>query len=102
MTVVKALSKYRLDTLGVQEVRWNRGGTEPACESIRYRFCVHEGIMSADKRVEFVTDRMAYIALSCHWCGITVLNIRLNPSLSNSFYAALHSNSFSLAFAVTR
>jgi hypothetical protein len=28
MTVVKEISKYKLDLLGVQEVRWDRGGTE--------------------------------------------------------------------------
>jgi hypothetical protein len=26
------ISKYKLDLVGVQEVRWNRGGTEPAGE----------------------------------------------------------------------
>jgi exonuclease III len=30
MTVAKVISKYKLDLVGVQEVRWERGGTEPA------------------------------------------------------------------------
>jgi hypothetical protein len=30
VTVSKELSKYRLDLVGVQEVRWEGGGTEPA------------------------------------------------------------------------
>jgi hypothetical protein len=30
VTVAKELSKYRLQSVGVQEVRWDRGGTEPA------------------------------------------------------------------------
>jgi hypothetical protein len=30
--VAKEISKYKLDLEGVQEVRWDRGGTEPACE----------------------------------------------------------------------
>jgi hypothetical protein len=34
MTVLKELSKYELDLVGVQEVRWSRGGTEPAGEYI--------------------------------------------------------------------
>jgi hypothetical protein len=49
VTVANELSKYRLDLVGVQEVRWEGGGTEPAGEytfyteremrsSIRYRF----------------------------------------------------------------
>jgi hypothetical protein len=33
MTVVKEISKYRLDIVGVQ-VGWDRGGTEPAGEYI--------------------------------------------------------------------
>jgi exonuclease III len=31
-TVAKEISKYKLDLLGVQEVRWGGGGTEPAGE----------------------------------------------------------------------
>jgi hypothetical protein len=31
-TVAEEVSKYKLDLLGVQEVRWGRGGTEPAGE----------------------------------------------------------------------
>jgi hypothetical protein len=30
MTVSKELSKYKLDLVGVQEVKWEGGGTEPA------------------------------------------------------------------------
>jgi hypothetical protein len=30
MTVSRELSKYKLDLVGVQEVRWKGGGTEPA------------------------------------------------------------------------
>jgi hypothetical protein len=30
MTVAKEISKYKLDLVGVQEVRWDRGGTKPA------------------------------------------------------------------------
>jgi hypothetical protein len=30
MTVANEISKYKLDLVGVQEVRWDRGGTEPA------------------------------------------------------------------------
>jgi hypothetical protein len=31
MTVAREISKYELDLVGVQVVRWDRGGTEPAC-----------------------------------------------------------------------
>jgi hypothetical protein len=30
VTVTKELSKHKLDLVGVQEVRWEGGGTEPA------------------------------------------------------------------------
>jgi hypothetical protein len=30
--VVEEISKYKLDLAGVSEVRWDRGGTEPAGE----------------------------------------------------------------------
>jgi exonuclease III len=32
MTVAKEISKYKLDLVGVQEVRWDRGCTETAGE----------------------------------------------------------------------
>jgi hypothetical protein len=32
MMVTRELSKYKLDLLGVLEVRWEEGGTEPAGE----------------------------------------------------------------------
>jgi hypothetical protein len=56
----------------VQEVRWEGGGTEPAGEYIfsygkgneNNKLCtglfVHKGIISAVKRVEFVSNSMSY------------------------------------------
>jgi hypothetical protein len=35
---------------------------------------VHKTIMSAVKRVEFVSDTMSYIILRGHWCD-TILNV---------------------------
>jgi exonuclease III len=32
MTVAKQISKYKSDLVGVQEVKWNRGLTQPASE----------------------------------------------------------------------
>jgi hypothetical protein len=40
MTVAKEISKYKLDLEGVQEVRWDRGGTELASE---YKFSYGKG-----------------------------------------------------------
>jgi hypothetical protein len=61
MTVAKELSKYKLELVGLQEVRWDRGGTEPAggytclCgkrndnHELGTGFFVHKRIMSAIK-----------------------------------------------------
>jgi hypothetical protein len=36
---------------------------------------VHKKIISAVKRVEFVSDRILYIILRGRWCDIIVLNV---------------------------
>jgi hypothetical protein len=38
-------------------------------------FFLHKRIISAVKRVEFVSDRMSYIILRGCWCRIIVLNV---------------------------
>jgi hypothetical protein len=38
-------------------------------------FFVHKRIISAVKKVEFVSDRMSYIILRGRWCHIIVLNV---------------------------
>jgi len=38
-------------------------------------FFVHHRIVSAFKRVEFVSDRMSYIVLRGRWFNIIVLNV---------------------------
>jgi hypothetical protein len=73
--------------VGVQEVRWDGGGTERAGEYKFFcgkrnennesgtGFFVHKRITSAVKRVEFVSDRLSYIILRGRWCNIIVLNV---------------------------
>jgi hypothetical protein len=65
--------------VGVQEVRWDGGGTEPAGEyTVFYGkgnenpelgtvFFTHKRIISAVKRVQFVSDRMSYTILRGCW-----------------------------------
>jgi hypothetical protein len=79
MTVPNKLSKYKLQLAGLQEVRWEGGGTEPAGEyTLFYRkgneihdlgtgpLCIR--VMSPVKKIEFVKGRMSYIILRGRWC----------------------------------
>jgi hypothetical protein len=55
---------------------------------------VHERIISAVKRVEFVSDRMSYIILRRRWCHIIVLNVHAPTEdkaddVKDSFYEEL-------------
>jgi hypothetical protein len=84
--VAEEISKCKLGLVGVQEVRWDGGGTEPAGEytffyekgnenhELGTGFFAHKRIMSAVNRVAFVSDRMSYIILRDGWCNI-ILNV---------------------------
>jgi hypothetical protein len=67
--------------MGVQEVRWERSGIKPAGEYAFFygkgtenhefgtSFLVHMRIISAVKRVEFVSDRRSLLLYHCSECS---------------------------------
>jgi exonuclease III len=105
-TVARELGKYKLDLVGVQEVRQDKGGTERAenytlfygagneDHQLGIGFFVHKRIISAVRRVEFVSDRMSYIILRGRWCNIIVVNAHApcedtSNDIKDSFYEEL-------------
>ena len=95
-------AKYKLDLVGVQEVRWDKGDMVRAGACIFYGrgnenhklgtgLFVHHRIVSPVKRVKFVSYMVSYIVLRGHWCNFesTCTSEEKSDDSKDSFYGEL-------------
>jgi hypothetical protein len=74
---VGKLDKYKLDLGKVQQVRWEGDGYQRAENCIFFYgkgtgFFIHNRIISAVERVDFISDSIFYITLKVRWFHIVL------------------------------
>jgi hypothetical protein len=75
-TAARKLARYKLDLVGMQEVRWDKRGLQffYGKGNENHQFAtgsfVHHRIVSAFQTAEFVGDRLSYIVMRGRWCNI--------------------------------
>jgi hypothetical protein len=73
-TAASKLAKYNFNLVAVQEVKWDKGGSQPAdnytffygngnANHFGTGFLIHKRIISAFERVEFISERMLNVSL---------------------------------------
>jgi hypothetical protein len=80
-------ARYKSDLVGVQAVRWEKGGTIKAGDNnflygkgndndqLGTEFFVHHRIVSSVMRVEFVNYRVSFIVRKGRRCNVVVKNV---------------------------
>jgi hypothetical protein len=102
--VIHKLHRIQPSRKGEQPLSWSRISS-PFTETEGVLLClkepanglqhgVHKRIISAVRRVEFVSDRMSYIILRGRWCNIIVVNVHApcedtSNDIMDSFYEEL-------------
>jgi hypothetical protein len=88
------LGKYKLQLMARQEVRWDKGGSQPADDCTLFyakrnayhhletSYFICNGTRSPVTRIKFISDRMSYVVLRGRWCDVTLLKVKLKVKLS--------------------
>jgi hypothetical protein len=89
-TVAEEISKYKLDLVGVPEIRWDRGGTEPASE---YTFFYGKGNENHELGTGFSVHKRIITLRGCS-CDIIVLDVHAptedkSDDVKDRFYGEL-------------
>jgi len=95
-TAARELVRYKLNLVGAMEVKWDKRGTvknrgiifffngkRNEIQQLGTGVFVRHGVVSAVKRVEYVSGKMSYIVLRSRCCNIIVLNVHA-PSTEKS------------------